>query len=110
MLQSFHVERGLEFFNRDVTGWLKENNIIRYSTYSEHKSVVVERFNRTLKEMMRKRFTAENARNWIDILDTLLRKYNNKFHTIIGLTPASLKENEMKALQNIIDKTRKNSI
>ena len=104
----FWVDRGLEFYNRDVTGWLEENNIIRYSTYSEHKSVVVERFNRTLKEMMWKRFTAENTRNWIDMLDTLLHKYNNKFHTTIGMTPvkASLKENEMKVLQNIDDKTR----
>jgi len=104
----FWVVLGCEFFNRDVTGWLEENNIIRYSTYSEHKSVVVERFNRTLKEMMWKRFTAENTRNWIDMLDTLMHKYNNKFHTTIGITPvkASLKENEMKVLQNIINKTR----
>ena len=58
--------------------------------------------------MMWKRFTAENTRNWIDMLDTLLHKYNNKFHTTIGMTPvkASLKENEMKVLQNIDDKTR----
>src|SRR5271170_7695754 len=42
------------------------------------------------------------------MLDTLLHKYNNKFHTTIGMTPvkASLKENEMKVLQNIDDKTR----
>src|SRR5271170_2088321 len=42
------------------------------------------------------------------MLDTLMRKYNNKFHTTIGMTrvKASLKENEMKVLQNIDDKTR----
>src|SRR5580704_1300616 len=81
------VDKGLEFYNRDVSGWLEENNIIRYSTYSEHKSVVIERFNRTLKEMMWKRFTAENTRNWIDILDELMKKYNNEFHSTIGMTP-----------------------
>ena len=52
--------------------WLKENNINRYSTFGEHKSVVVERFNRTLKEKMWKRFTAENTRNWIDMAERLI--------------------------------------
>ena len=59
------VDKGLEFYNKDIDCWLKKNDIIRYSTYGEHKSVVAERFNRTLKEMMWKRFTAENTRNWI---------------------------------------------
>ena len=42
------------------------------------------------------------------MLDKLVHKYNNKFHTTIGMTPvkASLKANEMKVLQNIDDKTR----
>ena len=57
---------------------------------------------------MWKRFTAENTRNWIDMLDTLIRKYNNRVHSTIGMSPikASKKENEMKVLQNIIDKSR----
>ena len=46
------VNEGKEFDNKDVTSWLNENDIIRYSTHGEHKSAVIERFNRTLKEMM----------------------------------------------------------
>jgi len=88
--------------------WLQENNINRYSTYGEHKSAVVERFNRTLKEIMWKRFTAENTRKWIDMLDKLVHEYNNRRHSTIGMSPTkgSLKENEMRVLQNIIDKTK----
>ena len=102
------VDKGLEFYNKDVNSWLKENNIIMYSTYSEHKSAVVERFNRTLKEMMWKKFTAENTRIWIDMLDKLMKIYNNKVHSTIGMSPvkASKKENTIKVLQNTIDKTR----
>ena len=48
-----------EFYNLIMDEWLKENNINRYSTYGDHKSAVIERFNRTLKEKMWKRFTAE---------------------------------------------------
>ena len=61
------VDEGKEFYNKLMNEWLKENNIIRYSTHGEHKSVVIERFNRTLKELMWKRFTSENTRNWIKI-------------------------------------------
>jgi len=101
------VDRGLEFYNKDIDGWLQENNITRYSTFGEHKSVVIERFNRTLKEMMWKRFTAENTRNWIDMLEDLLKKYNNKFHNTIGMTPAKASKEEMaeKVLENILTKT-----
>ena len=81
------VDRGREFYNKDMDEWIKENDIVRYSTYGEHKSAVVERFNRTLKNMMWRRFTAENTRNWIDMLDKLLFKYNNTVHSTIKMTP-----------------------
>src|SRR5206468_1662108 len=99
------VDKGLEFYNKDVNSWLKENNIIMYSTYSEHKSAVVERFNRTLKEQMWKQFTAENTRNWINMLDKLMNKYNTKCHSTIVMSPskASQKENEMEVLKKFIE-------
>ena len=57
---------------------------------------------------MWKKFTAENTRNWIDMLDNLMKNYNNKVHSTIGMSPvkASRKENEMEVLQNTIEKTR----
>src|SRR5206468_3158755 len=82
------VNKGLEFYNKGVSSWLKENNIIMYSTYSEHNSCIVERFNRTLKEMMWKRFTAENTRNWIFMLDNLMKEYNNRVHSTIVMSPS----------------------
>ena len=81
------VDEGKEFYNKHMDEWIKENNINRYSTHGEHKSAVVERFNRTLKTIMWKRFTAENTRNWIDMLDKLLFQYNNKKHSTIKMTP-----------------------
>ena len=65
------VDEGKEFYNKDMTAWIKEHDIVRYSTHGEHKSAVVERFNRTLKTNMWRRFTAINTRNWIDMLDKL---------------------------------------
>ena len=43
------VDQGNEFYNRSVKSWLKDNGIEMYSTYSKGKSVVAERFVRTLK-------------------------------------------------------------
>ena len=43
------VDRGSEFYNRSVKSWLEENDIEMYSTHNEGKSVIAERFIRTLK-------------------------------------------------------------
>ena len=44
------VDQGSEFYDHVFKRWLSRNNIIMYSTYSEGKSVVAERFIRTLKK------------------------------------------------------------
>ena len=104
------VDQGKEFYNKNMNEWLKENEINRYSTYGEHKSAVVERFNRTLKTNMWKRFTAENTRNWINMLDKLMTDYNNKYHSTIKMTPveASKNENEEDVTNNNLDKYKIN--
>ena len=73
------LDKGKEFYNENMTAWLKEEKLSRYSTHGEHKSAIAERFKKTLKERMWHRFTAENTRNWIDVLDDLVSKYNNSF-------------------------------
>ena len=43
------VDQEGEFYNHNFKKWLSDNDIITYSTYNEGKSVVAERFIRTLK-------------------------------------------------------------
>ena len=43
------VDKGSEFYNFHFKKWLKDNNIEMYSTYNEGKSVIAERFIRTIK-------------------------------------------------------------
>ena len=43
------VDKGSEFNNRSMKSWFEKNGIKRYSTYNEVKSVVSERFIRTIK-------------------------------------------------------------
>ena len=44
------VDQGTEFYNTVFRSWLKDRDIEMYSVHNEGKAVVVERFNRTLKE------------------------------------------------------------
>ena len=46
-----------KFYNNNFKKWLSDNNIIMYSTYNEGKSVVAERFIRTLKNKLYKHMT-----------------------------------------------------
>ena len=57
---------------------------------------------------MWKRFTAENTRKWIDMLDKLMKEYNNRVHSTIGMTPieASKEDNEIIVSQNTLNKTK----
>ena len=56
-----------------------------YSTYNEGKSVVAERFIRTLKNKIFKHMTAISNNAYFDVLDNNLNKYNNKVHRSIKM-------------------------
>ena len=100
------VDQGSEFYNKDFQKWVKDNKMIMYSTYGESKSAIVERFIRTLKDMMTKLFTEKNTRNWVMLLPEVLKVYNNHFHKSIKMTPheASQKHNAVEAYQNLYSK------
>ena len=54
-----------------------------YSTYHEGKSVVAERFIRTLKNNIFKRMTAISKNIYFHVLDDIVNKYNNTVHRTI---------------------------
>ena len=68
----------------------KENSIHFFTTNSELKARVVERFNRTLKTRMWKSFMAKNTRVYIDILQNIMQGYNNSYHRSISRALASV--------------------
>ena len=58
-----------------------------YSTYNEGKSVVAERFIRTLKNKIFKHMAAISKNVYFDVLDDIVDKYNNTFHRTIKMKP-----------------------
>ena len=81
------VDQGSEFYNKSFKDFLKINNIEMYSTYNEGKSVVAERFIRTLKNKIFKHMTAISKNVYFDVLDDIVNKYNNTIHKTIKMKP-----------------------
>ena len=72
---------------------LKDNGIEMYSIHNEGKSVVAERFIRTLKNKIYKCMTALSKNVYIDKLDDIVNEYNNTYHRTIKMIPVDVKEN-----------------
>ena len=56
-LNKIWIDKGSEFYNASFKKWLRDNDIVMYSTHNEGKSVVAERFIRTLKSKIYKYMT-----------------------------------------------------
>ena len=61
-----------------------------YSTYNEGKSVVAERFIRTLKNKIFKYMAAVSKNVYFDVLDDIVNKYNNIVHRSIKVKPVDV--------------------
>ena len=61
-----------------------------YSTFNEGKSVVAERFIRTLKNKIFKHMTAISKNVYFDVLDDIVNKYNKKVHKTIKMKPTDV--------------------
>ena len=79
------VDQGSEFYNQSFKDFLKINNIEMYSTFNEGKSVVAERFIRTLKNKIFKHMTAISKNVYFNVLDDNLNKYNSTIHRTIKI-------------------------
>ena len=64
-----------------------------YSTHNEGKSVVAERFIRTLRNKIYKYMTSISKNGYIDKLDDIVNEYNNTYHRIIKMKPIDVKDN-----------------
>ena len=65
-----------------------------YSTYNEGKSVVAERFIRTLKNKLYKHMTATGKNVYYDVLNDVVNKYNNTKHSTIKMKPIDVKNDK----------------
>ena len=89
--------------------FFKDYNVIIYHTNSHLKAVVIERFNRSLRELMMRHFVKNNNTIYYNILPKLIEIYNNRYHSTIKMSPIKV-NNEKYIKENIYtyNKTSKN--
>ena len=99
------------FLSKEMQKFFKDNNVKIYHTNSHLKAVVIERFNRSLRELMMREFVKNNNTVWHNILLKLIKIYNNRYHSTIKMKPIEENKNNEKYIKENIytyNKTTKN--
>ncbi len=103
--KSIQTDDGMEFFGKPMRDYFKTENINHFSTKSELKASIVERFNRTIKEKMWRYFTFKKNYKWVTVLPDLIDNYNNSYHRSIQMKPVQVtKDNEKIVWHNLYGK------
>ena len=102
-------DRGREFYNNIFQDFLNKNNIKIYSRNTSLGAVFAERFNLAIRNLLKRPVFEKGDGNWIEILSTITKQYNNRIHSSTKMTPiqASLKKNEGYVYKNLSDKRKK---
>ena len=77
------TDKGNGFYNQQLKAVLAANNVTLYSTERRE----IEHCG-TVKNIMWKYFTANNTQKYIDVLPSMVEKYNNTYYRSIKLTPS----------------------
>ena len=99
------VTRGIdEQWQADLASKYRFN---QFHTYDRDiKAAIVERFKRTLKEMIWRYFTWTNTRKWVtnsqgeDMLAKFVNAYNHRQHTTLGMSPLQAMEHDQNELSD----------
>ena len=98
------VDKGSEFYNRSMELWLQKNDIDIYSTHIEGKSVVAERFIKTLKNKAYKYLTSISKNVYSHKLDDIVIEYRNTYQRAIEMKLVDVKNNTYSFVKEINDK------
>ena len=99
------TDDGKEYVKKIFNEFLNNNSIRRYSRFTDEGAVFAERFNRTIRNLLRKPVFEKGNADWISELPSVVKNYNNTIHHSIKITPnrASTKSNEKLVYSNLED-------
>ena len=80
-------EKRRELYNKLSQEQLNNNDILMYFTHNEDKSVIAERFVKTLKAKIYERMTANDNKSYLFYLNKLVDQYNNNYHHYVNKNP-----------------------
>lgn len=96
------TDQGTEFLNQKFQNYLKQNQIDFFTSYSDHKAAIAERFNRTIQDYI-ERYLRENETNvYIDKFQDIVKSYNETYHSSIKMAPSEVnRKNVGEVLKNL---------
>jgi hypothetical protein len=106
-VKNLQTDQGKEFFNQQFKTLMKEKGINHYHTFSDKKASQIERFNRTIKNIMWRHFTRNNSLKWVKILPTIVQEYNQRKHRTIGMPPNKVRHRHIPQIKQHMLKQRR---
>lgn len=107
--QTLVLDRGTEFYNEPFKRFCQDRNINLFSPDSSIHGAYIERFNRSLQDIIYRYMTENETRRFIDrlnedgtrtnLMPLFLSTYNNRKHRMIGVTPYTAENDESSHLQ-----------
>ena len=92
------TDQGTEFTGMETQKFFKQHFINHFTlTNPEVKAGMVERFNRTIGEIIEKALYAYPKKSWVDLVSECLENYNNSIHSVTGMKPSDLMNDPIKA-------------
>lgn len=86
-------DKGNEFINKNFLSYCKKTKIKLISPISNVHATYVERFNRTIQNLIFKFLTETNSKRYIDHLDKIVESYNLRYHRMIEMSPFEAENN-----------------
>jgi len=86
------TDKGKKFFNSIFSKLMTSQKIHHFASESDQKAAVAERFNRTIKNRIWTFLSDRGTVKWIDVVQEIVKSYNNSFHRSIGIAPAQVKK------------------
>lgn len=100
-------DSGKEFLNKQFRQLMEKYGINQFVTKSEIKSSIVERWNRTIKNKLYRKFSYNFSYKWVDILPKVVKEYNNTRHSTIKMAPNEVThENAPLLLKSVYNYTK----
>ena len=89
---TIHSDNGTEFVNNNYKNYLDSINVkAKFGrTYTPTDQATIERFNKTIKYMIFSYLSLHNTNRYYDVLDSIVKNYNNSIHSTIKATPISI--------------------
>jgi hypothetical protein len=95
-------DKGKEFINQSFQQFLKKHNIVYVHTNNpDTKCSIVERWQRTLKSKLFKRFTTTGSYRYVGkLLSDIVHAYNHTYHRSIKMRPIDVTEDRVLEVYN----------